>query len=82
MAYIVVKSDYDGYFERWVRAMLERKEGPARHETIEVSAGPYRSSAVTYHSDGKTLKLDFYSALRSGFGSLSEQDVKDLIALL
>ena len=79
---VVVKSDYGGYFEQLVRSWLEKKGGPSRHDVIEVSAGPYRASAVTYKTDGRTLKLDFYSALRTGFGSLSTQDVADLTSLL
>lgn len=79
---VTVIHDYDGYFESLVRGWVDRKEGPFKHQEVFVVAGPYKVEAVRYHSDGKELILDFYSALRTGFGELSEQDVKELIELL
>jgi len=79
---IKVESDFDGFFENFVRGLLERKKDLPKHEEIVISAGPFRPSAISYASDGKTLRLDFYSALRNGFGSLSEQELVDLTALL
>ena len=80
-----VKSDYDRYFEELVDRWIEskRKSGEAfNHTAIVVTAGPYRSAAVSYHSKDGVLHLDFYSALRAGFGSLSAQDVREIKALL
>jgi len=80
-----VDSDFEGYFERLVDGWIMRKRDagePFKHGQILVTAGPYRPSAVTYESWSGTLHLDFYSALRAGFGSLSERDVEELVALL
>jgi hypothetical protein len=79
---ILIELDYDGYFERLVRNWLDRKEGLYRHSAIHINSGPYRESAVSYESRDGVLLLDFYSALRAGFGGLSEDDVNALIALL
>ena len=84
---VVAVKDYDGYFEQLVRSWVARKKasGKAFHHTkIEVSAGPWRSAAVSYASEGegKKITFDFYSALRTGFGQLSDQDVEDIIELL
>jgi hypothetical protein len=85
-----VDSDYDKYFEQlvdgWIEAKL-RAGGEFKHQQVRVTAGPYRSSAVTFRSftldDGtKIIHLDFYSALRSGFGSLSAQDIVEIKELL
>lgn len=78
---IEVINDYDGYFERFVRRMLAKK-GTFEHEVIRIDSGPYRSSAVSYTSKDKILELDFYSALRRGFGSLTDDDYRQLVALL
>jgi hypothetical protein len=83
---VVIERDYDGAFERTVRRWMAAKVGPFKHDEIRINSGPYRSSAVSYASsvvDGRrVLAFDFYSALRTGFGSLSEQDVTELVALL
>jgi hypothetical protein len=85
-----VDSDYDRYFESLVDKWIDEKRvagGTFRHEQVRVTAGPYRSSAVSFRSftleDGKKIiHLDFYSALRSGFGSLSAQDIVEIKELL
>lgn len=74
--------DYDGYFTKLVESWIARKTAPFKHETVEITSGPYHPDAVFYSSDGNTLKLDFYSALRVGFGSLSTVDVDAIIDLL
>jgi hypothetical protein len=78
---LVIVTDYDGFFERLVRGMMNQKLR-FKHERIEVTAGPWRSTAVSFDSDTKTIKLDFYSALRTGFGYLSEEDMKAIMELL
>lgn len=80
---IEVKRDYDGYFEGLVRGILKQVPNP-RSERIVINSGPYRPSAVTYAWDEatKTMTLDFYSALRRGFGSLSTTDLVALGQLL
>ena len=80
-----VDSDYDRYFERLVDGWIQRKRaagGTFAHAVVRITAGPYRSDAVTTHSKDGVLHLDFYSALRTGFGSLSEADVNAVIELL
>jgi hypothetical protein len=84
---IIVKSDYDGYFEGLVKHWVNEKAkngGTFTCVKIEVSAGPYRAAAVSYErkESGRVLALDFYSAIRRGFGSLSEQDVIDIQELM
>jgi predicted SpoU family rRNA methylase len=79
---LLVESDYDGYFEAIVAAWIEQHEGPFTHQRIVVTAGPWRSAAVSFEKDGTTLHLDFYSALRAGFGGLSSEDVRQLVAML
>lgn len=82
---VLVGQDYEGYFEALVKHWVERKVQsgvPFKNRKIYVTAGPYRPAAVAYEVVGDTLKLDFYAALRRGFGALSEQDVVELIELL
>ena len=82
---LVVNSDYDRYFERLVDGWIQRKRAsgePFGHDKIVVTAGPYRPDAVTAQSKDGRLSLDFYSALRTGFGSLSEADIEGIIKLL
>lgn len=82
---IVVVKDYDGYFEglvrNWVRIKVEAKR-TFRHKKITISSGPYRQDAVSYRITDGVLNLDFYSALRAGFGHLSDEDVEQIITLL
>jgi hypothetical protein len=80
---IVVESDYDGYFESLVRRLLAEVPEP-KVEKVTISAGPWRSYGVQYElsEDKKELHLDFYSALRRGFGSLSQSDLEGIKALL
>lgn len=82
---VVVGQDYDGYFERLVRGWIERKlqsGAPFKHARVNVTAGPYRPYAVTFEQDEEQISLDFYSALRTGFGSLSLSEIDQIIALL
>jgi hypothetical protein len=80
---IVVKRDYDGYFLNWTKQLanqLRRLENK-KIRVIEVNSGPYRSYGMRYDLEGTTLKLDFYSAVRTGFGSIGctpEQLAKEL----
>lgn len=73
---IIVLQDYDGYFEGWYESMRLYGLQP-KCEKVIITAGPYRSNAVICEpsNDGKTLEIDFYSALRNGFGGLSTEDV-------
>lgn len=73
MPTITIDQDYDGYFEALVRKWCEKKQANGqtfKHDTITIDAGPYRASALSYRSVGNTLHLDFYAAIRVGFGSL------------
>lgn len=82
---IEVEVDFDGYFEALVNQWINekaREDEEFKHKTIWVSAGPWRSSALSYRSKEDVLYLDFYSALRSGFGSLSQRDIERIKAVL
>lgn len=80
---IKVINDYDGYFEGLVKSWVNKSPG-CPFETIEVNAGPYRASAVSFEikDEGKTIAFDFYSALRAGFGVLSNDDVDEIVSIL
>lgn len=73
---LTVISDYDGFFESLVRRWLAELRTPPKHREILISAGPYRAQAVEVleSKDKQSIHLDFYSALRAGFGSLSDLD--------
>lgn len=77
---ILVESDYGGYFEALVRGWCATKSTPFKHKKIIITAGPYRQLAVTAapQSDGETLHLDFYSAIRNGFGNISEKEIQEI----
>ena len=67
---ITVKSDYDGYFEMWLREVLREKYdscGSLRHSHFYITAGAFRGHDVAWEEDDndtKTLKIDFYSVVR------------------
>jgi hypothetical protein len=68
-----------------VQGWVDRKEaegGTFKHHTIEITAGPWRPYAVSYESKDGVLKLDFYAALRAGFGAIPSADVTALISIL
>lgn len=79
---VTVERDYDGYFEKTVRSWVAEKVKKGEkflHSTIVVDSGPYRSCAVDCTSDGVSrLTLDFYSAVRNGFGSLKASHVTSI----
>ena len=79
---IIVERDFDGFFGRLVKKLVEAHKGKFHHKQIRVTAGPWRSSAVSYVSQGDVLCLDFYSPLRNGFGTLSREDLDALTELL
>lgn len=81
---IEVLSDFDGYFEAMVRRWVQQMKDSGtlfKSQRILITAGPYRACAVSAEVggiDNEQLTLDFYSALRTGFGSLSESDVAQI----
>lgn len=81
---IRVDSDFDGYFKSVLQSWIDRKTDPFKHEIISISAGPWRSYAVQFekYPEEKRIHFDFYSALRTGFGSLSSDEIKQIIELL
>ena len=82
---IEVESDYDGFFESLVSRWIDRKEAAGKefkHSVVGISAGPWRSYAVSYSAKDDRIHLDFYSAVRTGFGDLSSADVEAIIDLL
>jgi hypothetical protein len=80
---LILEKDSDQYFKVLVTRWCNRKKGknlPFKHKRIIISSGPKRLSAVRLQSlSNKTLHIDFYSALRSGFGYLSEDEVTNII---
>lgn len=72
---VKVLRDYEGYFEAEAKRIAE--ELPQQGITIEVEAGPYKSQDVYYSvsKDNKTIHLEYYSAVRVGFGSLWHDEV-------
>lgn len=77
---IVVESDFDGYFERLTRKIVDdaaERGHEFKHKKAVVSAGPWRAQALRVVSlDAETVSVDYYSALRTGFGALSEDDTR------
>lgn len=83
MVEIIAESDYDGYFEEYVRQMVANKgEDKVKHKKIVITAGPWRDYAVSFVDKGDTLHLDFYSALRTGFGKIEVGELMQLIEML
>jgi hypothetical protein len=83
---VVVLHDFDGYFEHLTRRILARADAlghALRYKVVQVDAAPYRGDGLrVVEVDPDTVRLDFYSALRKGFGSLSAQDLDDAARLL
>lgn len=77
MAINTVKAirDYDGYFEREAKDIAA--EIPQLGYEIIVEAGPYKSCDVSYKIDdeNKKIYLEYYSAVRVGFGSVWHDDI-------
>lgn len=67
---VQIKSDYDGYFEDWIRqALWDKYEShhSLRHAIFHVTAGGHRGHDVAWNEDEGTqtlLKIDFYSGAR------------------
>lgn len=77
---IVVKHDYNGYFENLVKGWCKKKTTPFKHTKININAGPYRADAVSaFDEEDGSLTLDFYSAIRNGFGSLSQTEIQEIM---
>lgn len=75
---ITIINDYDGYFE-WLVSSWLKLETCNRAE-IRITAGPYRSYAMSCRVDqDNILHIDFYSALRNGFGELKQQEINEML---
>lgn len=72
--------DFDGYFERFTKELMT-KVGNPRIKAVEINAGPYRPYSVDckFDKDTGTLKFDYYSAIRAGFGMITSQERESLI---
>lgn len=88
---LVIERDFDGYFEQLVKSWLGRLRTVPKHDKVIVTAGPGRQDAVSYvsrtepESGGGTrnvITLDFYSALRNGFGELRKDEVENLLKII
>lgn len=79
---IIIQKDFDGYFESLTKRIVAMVKSP-KYKTVNVTAGPYRPYAMDIRKvDDDTILIDYYSAIRNGFGSLSEQDLVEAAALL
>jgi hypothetical protein len=77
---IYTKKDYDGYFTELVISWCKKKTTSFKSKAIYVTAGPFRLDTVTcYHDKRGNLHIDFYSAIRSGFGALSKEEISSII---
>jgi len=79
---LIIKNDFDGYFESLVKSWIERKKTDFKHSKIVVTDEPWRPYTVSYEIHEDTINLDFYSALRRGFGELSSKEITEIIELL
>lgn len=83
---VEVVRDFDGYFEHLTRRILARADAlghALKYKVVQIDAAPYRADALRIvEVDSDTVRLDFYSALRTGFGSLSAQDLDAAARLL
>ena len=73
---IVIESDFDGYFERIVKNLVNEvlaDNKRFKHLNIVVAAGPWRPYDVRWDSEGDVLKIDFYSACRWKQMDLAEE---------
>lgn len=67
---VITHSDYEGYFEGWLRRVLWEKFQSMyalRHSTFYITAGSHRGYDVAWDEDDSEtsiLKLDFYSGTR------------------
>jgi hypothetical protein len=77
---IEIEKDYDGYFESLSKRIFERINNK-EIKGITVSAGPYRAYAFMYEKTEEQgiVNFDFYSAIRTGFGSLSSDDIDSAV---
>ncbi len=78
MTQIKTVTDFDGYFTAMVSDALKRV-GESIYTTIHITSGPYRSYAMDARRSGTELHLDFYSALRAGFGQLDQADLDRVV---
>lgn len=79
---LIVEQDYDGYFERLTKQIVGYVRNP-KYKEVVVTSGPYRLDAVSvYKISDDAVRLDYYAALRKGFGTLTEQNMRDVAKLL
>lgn len=77
---VIVIKDYDDFFRREAERIAT--ELPQVGLTINVISGPYRDCDVDVtnsKSNPKNITLDYYSAIRAGFGQLWHDEVVKLI---
>lgn len=78
---IITKEDYDDFFTAWVMEAASKIDFKCIEE-ITVTAGPWRSYGLEYSlskDNPRKCNIDFYSALRNGFGSLSGKEVEQAL---
>jgi hypothetical protein len=81
---ITIENDYDGYFESYIRGLINDKETEGStflSSEIVINSGPYRCSDVSwhYHADTRVLELDFYSVCRNRGGPDADAELLKLI---
>lgn len=75
---ITVLRDFDGYFESLVRRIIESGSTPLRVDEIQVDASPYWPDGCTVRVKDNVAEVTFYSGIRAGFGSLSDDDLRGI----
>jgi hypothetical protein len=81
---IVIDRDFDNYFkelvESWIEQKLKSSDPVFKSKKIIIDAAPYRMYAVQCKVEEEgALRIEFYSAIRTGFGSLSKADIISII---
>jgi hypothetical protein len=84
---IIIERDFDGYFEGLAKQIVDiavSKNRPFITHQIVVTSGPWRCVALSVNCLPSTgeINLDFYSAIRNGFGSLSQADLEGAAEML
>ena len=69
---LIIHQDYDGFFENWTNQLIKELESNPSNtiKKVEVTSGPFRNYGLDYKKKVNTVYLDFYSAVRNGFGSI------------
>lgn len=69
---IEIINDFDSFFQNWAEGLKKQliRLNNTKIEKITVNCSPYLTCGLSYDIQGSTLNLEFYSAVRAGFGSI------------